>query len=289
MNRKFLAYRIHSIFLITLPFLGACSLAGQIAKDSVEEATSSYSKEHFTLTITLPAKFGFTSKAKYLPKDGGSCTTYNPSLGASVSRQQQKSNTTEAKDTEQTVSTDIPLQYSIAGCAMTLVRVSYEVSAAYGADAWSNDLELAGGTAIKSEVAGDANTPYPDVIEQRGLCAWSFQISTAKAKKNQIEKILTCAAANSNWEVPSDRFQRRKPGGAVFGADIVNKTIHATFKLSTEETPYYQRYWFKVPNGWKPCTGRWNSDREELCTTPPQFRTFIQNGRECSVYPGCDK
>ncbi|MFJ7311946.1 hypothetical protein ACIQVE_04095 [Pseudomonas sp. NPDC098747] len=287
MNNKYFSNSAQAVFFLALPLIGACSFAGQMAKESVEGATSYYSREHFTLTATVPAKFGFTSKAQYSPKQDETCQVYSSGLGGSVTRQQQKSNTVDAKDIEQTVSTDIPLEFKIAGCSMELSRVSYEVTATYGPDDWDHGLEMAGGLSINTESTGNASASYTDLIEQRGLCAWSFQISTAKAKKDQIEKLLSCSAADPNWKVSENRLQRRKPGGALSRNAIANKTIHVTFKLSNDETPSYLRYWVKVPNGWKPCTGRWNSGREELCTTPPQFRTFKQNGRECSVYPGC--
>lgn len=289
MSSKYFSNSAQAAFFLVLPLIGACSFAGQIAKDSVEGATSYYSREHFTLIATVPAKFGFTSKAQYSPKQGETCQVYSSGLGGSVTRQQQKSNTIDAKDIEQTLSTDVPLEFHIADCSMELTRVSYEVNATYGSDAWDHGLEMAGGLSIKTESTDSNATPYPDLIEQRGLCAWSFQISTAKAKKDQIEKLLSCSAADPEWKIPESRLQRRKPGGSFSKKAITDKTIHVTFKLSNDEVPSYLRYWVKVPNGWKPCTGRWNSGREELCTTPPQFRTFKQDGRECTVYPGCNE
>jgi len=288
MNNRNISHSVRTVFFLVLPLIGACSFAGQMAKSSVEGVTSHYSNDHFTLVATIPANFGFTSKAKYSPKDGEKCDVYSPGLGGNVTRQQQKSNTTEAKQVEQTVSTDIPLEYNIADCSMELTSVSYELSGRYGPGSLDRDMELAGGLSV-ADKASITIESAPSVIEQRGICTWYFQISTSKIKKGEIEKILSCEATGPEWEMTHDRFKRRKPGGVIARGDISNKSVHVEFKLSPLEEPYYQNYWIKLPGGWKPCTGRWNSSREELCTSPPQFRTFKLNGRDCSVYPGCNE
>lgn len=288
MSNRYFPHSIRIVFFLVLPLIGACSFAGQIANDSLEGATSYYSDDHFTLVATIPAKFGFTSKAKYSPKDGEKCDIYSPGLGGNVTRQQQKSNTTEAKQVDQTVSTDIPLEYHIAGCSMELTSVSYELNGRYGPGSLDRDLELAGGLSVKDKSSITIESTS-NVIEQRGICTWHFQISTAKIKKGEIEKILSCEATGPEWEMTQDRFKRRKLGGVIARGDLSNKSVHVEFKVSPLEEPYYQNYWIKLPNGWKPCTGRWNSSREELCTSPPQFRTFKLNGRDCSVYPGCNE
>jgi len=268
--------------MAVLPALAGCSFAQQIAESSV----SYYSSDHFTLVATVPANFGFTSKAHYYPKPGQTCEVYSSGLGGYVTRQQQKSNTVEAKAEAQTASTDIPLEYHIAGCSMELTSVSYELSGRYGPGSLDRDMELAGGLSV-ADKASITIESASSVIEQRGICTWYFQISTSKIKKGEIEKILSCEAAGPEWEVTEDRFKRRKPGGVLARSVLADRTVHVEFRLSSAEKPYYQNYWFKALNGWKPCTGRWNSDREELCTTPPLRRKFKQNGRECTVYPNC--
>lgn len=148
MSDRYFPHSVRIVFFLVLPLMGACSFAGQIASNSLEGATSYYSNDHFTLVATIPAKFGFTSKAKYSPKDGKKCDIYSPGLGGKVTRQQQKSNTTEAKQVEQTVSTDIPLEYNIADCSMELTSVSYELSGRYGPGSLDRDMELAGGLSV---------------------------------------------------------------------------------------------------------------------------------------------
>lgn len=286
MTSKYFSCGLQAVFFLALPLVGACSFAGQIAKDSVEGATSYYSREHFTLVATFPAKFGFTSKAQYSPKAGESCQTYSPGLGGSVTRQQQKSNTTEAKDVEQTASTYIPLEFHIADCSMELTRVDYEISGTYGTDAWDHGMDRAGGLLVREKPLQAAKDPSPNVIDQRGLCTWLFQISTAKARKDGIEKILSCNAADNQWSVPEDYFERKKPGGVVYRNNLNQKTVKIRFQLSEIEEPSKDNRWIKTASGWRPCQ---KTEKSERCATPPVFRTFKMNGRDCSIYPACSE
>ncbi|QAY86339.1 hypothetical protein [Pseudomonas arsenicoxydans] len=284
MNNTLFSRSVKSIFFLAFPLMGACSWAGQMAKDSVDGVASKYGSEHFTLIAIIPPNFGFTSKAQYSPKDGESCQVYSPGLGGSVTRQQQKSNKTPAKSTEQTISTEIPLEYQIAGCSMALTRVDYEVNATYGTDAWDHDLEHAGGLAI---VDNELNTV--ESSEQRGLCTWLFQISTAKAKKGEIEKILSCNSADENWQVPESKPARRKPGGVAERSKLPGRTIKLILRQATTERPSIDDTWQKLPEGWKPCLGRGVDDPYGFCRgNTKDFRTFKLNGRECTVYPNCN-
>ncbi|MBK5343940.1 hypothetical protein JFU48_21430 [Pseudomonas sp. TH49] len=283
-NRNF-SHSVRTVFFLVLPLIGACSFAGQMAKDSVEGVTSHYSSDHFILVATIPANFGFTSKAKYSPKKGEKCEVYSPGLGGNVIRQQQKSNNTDAKNVEQTVSTDIPLKYNIADCSMELTRVSYELSASYGTGARDRDLELAGGLTV-TDTRGAQDQVSANASEQRGICSWLFQISTAKAKKDNIEKILSCSAADQNWNVPDDYSKRKKPGGAVARDKLNKKIVTVVFHFSEIEEPSKDNRWIKTNLGWKPCQETAESVR---CGVPPIFRSFKINGRECSIYPTCSE
>jgi hypothetical protein len=51
---------IRSASFLAFPLMGACSTAGQIAKDSAAGATRYYSSEHFTLVTNVPTNFGFS-------------------------------------------------------------------------------------------------------------------------------------------------------------------------------------------------------------------------------------
>ncbi|MFJ2362407.1 hypothetical protein ACIPIN_01590 [Pseudomonas sp. NPDC087697] len=286
MTNNFFSCGFRSVFFLALPMMGACSWAGQMAKDTAEGITSNYGSEHFTLVASLPANFGFTSKAQYTPKEGQDCQVYSPGLGGSVTRQQQKSDKTVAKNTEQTVSTEIPLEYHIAGCAMELARVDYEINATYGPDAWDHGLDHAGGLSVITSSTDSESRSYSNIQEQRALCTWLFQISTAKAKKDGIEKILSCSAADDNWKISSNYFERRKPGGVVNKEVLNQKTVKITFRQSEVEEPSKNNRWIQTATGWKPCQGTATSNR---CASPPIFKTFKMNGRDCAVYPACSE
>lgn len=226
----------------------------------------------------MPANFGFTSKAQYSPKEGQHYKVYSPGLGGWVTRHQQKSDKTAAKGTEQTISTKIPLEYHIAGCAIEVTSVNYEVDATYGPDAWDHDLDHAGGLAI----VGTAPAMTSNGTEQRGLCTWLFQISTEKAKKGEIKKILSCSAADRDWNVPANYRASRKPGKSISREEIKGKEIQLTLRLSNREESSMNNRWIETNQGWLPCQGTKKSDR---CQTPPIFKKFRVGGRECTVYP----
>ncbi|WP_085683733.1 MULTISPECIES: hypothetical protein [unclassified Pseudomonas] len=272
------------IAVAAVPILGGCSFARQMAESSV----SYYSWEHFTLVATVPANFGFTSKASYYPVSGYNCDIYSPGLGGNVTRQQQNSNTTEAKTEPQTVSTDIPLSFHIAGCSMALTRVSYEVSARYGTGSLDSDLELAGGLTARAPTIENSSNKIPDVIEKRGLCSWLFQISKSKATLGEIEKLLSCKAADERWSVSKKKYEKRKPGGSIARNQLAGKTVRIEFRLSTEEFPSVGGTWLKFPEGWKPCLGDGLNDPYGFCTkNNKNFKTFKMNKRECTIYPNC--
>lgn len=221
-----------------LPLLGACSWAGPMAQDSVEGAASYYGREHFTLKAQVPANFGFVSKAQYAPREGQDCSFYSPELGGNMTRRGQKTDRAAAKATEQSVSFEIPFEYHIAGCAMDLTGVDYEVNGTYGSDAWDHGMDQAGGLSVLESLPASAPGFTPaGVQESRGLCTWVFQISTARAKKGQIEKILNCSAANEQWQISADRFKRGKPGGAARRNELPGKTVKVVFRLNPEERP----------------------------------------------------
>jgi hypothetical protein len=270
--------------MAVLTALSGCNFAQQIAESSV----SYYSSDHFTLVATVPANFGFTSKAHYYPKAGQSCEVYSPGLGANVKRQQQKSNATEAKNVEQTVSTDIPLEYHVAGCSMELARVSYEVSGRYGAGSLDRDYELAGGLSVRASTTDNLSQTTPSPIEQRGLCSWLFQISKSKVKPGEIEKLLSCSATDETWLLKKTKYGTRKPGGFIAINRLLNTTVKVEFRVSNEEQPSVGDTWRKFPAGWKPCLGKGPDDPYGFCRgNSKDFKTFKMNNRECTVYPNC--
>lgn len=286
MDSFFLTCGVRTIFFLTLPMVGACACtwAGQATKETVVNATSSYGPEHFILSAELPANLEFTSKAQYSPKRGESCQLYSPGLGGTVTRQQQKTDRAPAKRNEQTVNFDIPLEFHIYDCTMELTRVDTYVGGHYGPTPMDIG-EDGGGISIRDSLTSEKqNNPSVNDPVFRGLCTWMFQLSRARIEKDGISKILSCSAADANWSTSDDIYSHRKPGGVIQRNELAGKKIVMRYKLASEEQPGSTETWGKVSSGWKPCI---ETEKTIRCQTPPAFRTFKMNGRECTVYPGC--
>jgi hypothetical protein len=288
MSSNFFSGSVKSVFFLALPLMGACSWAGQMARDGAEEATSNYGSESFTLVATIPANFGFISKAQYAPRAGQNCKTYSPGLGGEVTRHQQKTDRIDVKNIEQTERFEIPLEYHIAGCVMDLVRVDTNINGQYGI----SSLDIGGdggGFSIKNLPDGNpSNTSDSSEVNFHGVCNWLFQLSVARIKKDGISKILSCSAADEQWNVSEDRFSKSKPGGALNRNVLPGKIIHLVMRYSPEEKPAFEEKWQKFPNGWKPCLGKGINDTYGFCRgNTKDFRTFTMDGRECTIYPGC--
>lgn len=267
-----------SALLLALSLIGGCN--------NLKGATGYYGADSFTLIATTPANFGLTSKSQYSPQVGQDCRTYSAGLGGHVTRRHQKTDEIHVKNVEQTARFDIPLSYRAAGCKMELTRVDVAIEGRYG----TSSLDI-GGDVGGISVTGDpshANSTQPrsENPEFRGLCTWLFQLSIARIEKNGISKILSCSAANTDWSVPSDYYERSKPGGAIQRSSLNGKNVKFTFHLSKDEEPSMLNRWIKTTGGWRPCQGSTTSNR---CQTPPTFRTFKMNGRECTAYPNCNE
>ncbi len=271
-----LVFAKNPALLLALSLMGGCN--------NLSSATGYYGADSFTLIATTPANFWLTSKSQYLPQTGQDCRTYSAGLGGYVTRQHQKTEEIGVKNVEQTARFDIPLSYRISGCKMELTRVDVAIDGRYG----TSSLDI-GGDVGGISVAGDSShvnsaQPWSENLEFRGLCTWFFQLSIARIEKDGISKTLSCSAANTNWSVPNDDFERSKPGGALQRSSLNGKSVRFTFHLSEDEEPAMLNRWIKTNGGWRPCHGSTSSNR---CQTPPTFRTFKMNGRECTVYPNC--
>ncbi|MFH0020375.1 hypothetical protein ACFZAC_02060 [Pseudomonas fluorescens] len=284
MNKPPPSLHIKSLLLLALPLFGACTSAGQIAQSSIEDITSHYGSDSFTLVATAPANFGLTAKSQYSPLAGQDCKAYSAGLGGEVTRRHQKTDQIEVKDIEQTARFDIPLSYRIAGCKMELTRVDMAIDGRYGTSSLDIGGDFGGITIKGNTTTVESSSLANDNSEFRGICTWMFQLSVERIEKDGISKILSCSAANSEWNVPSDYFERNKPGGTVQRSSIKNKEIKFTFRLAKDEEPSMDNRWIKTTEGWKPCQETATSER---CQTPPVFKKFKINGRDCTVYPSC--
>lgn len=280
----FLTRVVKTLFFLTLPMTGACTWAGQTTKEAVLNAASHYGPDHFKLSAVIPANLEFTSKAHYSPSPGESCKFYSSGLGGTVTRQQQKTDHAPAKTTEQTISFDIPLIFYISDCTMKLTKVDTFISGSYGPTPMDVG-EDSGGISIRdSSTSQEHDSVLSKDLVFRGLCTWKFQLSRARIEQDGISKILSCAAADATFGTSNDIYSERKPGGLVQRNELAGKEIVMRYKLAREEQPGSKETWGKVDAGWKPCI---ETDKTIRCQTPPVFKTFKMNGRECTVYPGC--
>ncbi|KQO44075.1 hypothetical protein N5E99_09345 [Pseudomonas chengduensis] len=232
----------------TLPFaLSACS--------SLAPLTG----ERFTLEGELPADFALKAQAHY--DVANNCN----------GRSQARSFESDFQSTPQQYRFNIPVSYRDGLCAMRLGRVGLFIHGRYGDKDWQRTYDNGGLTLVETLPPGAPSFGADGTVTKQAECTWLFQLSKAHSRQGQISKLLNCKGA----------------GAYLVADELPGKTVRLDFQMTGEERPYMRGYWIKTPSGWKPCTGRWGTQFEELCTEPPQFRTFQMNGQECTVYPNC--
>jgi hypothetical protein len=227
--------------------LSACSSLGSLGGKS------------FTLAGELPANFFIKAQAHYY--------VVNDCDG----RQQAKSFSNDFKTQAQPYSFDIPVNYRDGLCELRLARVGLFINGRYGDKDWQQTYDNGGLVIVDKLPEGAPGFQDDSSLTKQAECTWWFQLSKAKSRKGEISKLLNCKGA----------------GAYLLRDELAGKTVRLEFRESLEERPYMKGFWLRTKTGWKPCTGRWNTRFEELCTEPPQFRTFKMNGRECTVYPNC--
>ncbi|WP_260523652.1 MULTISPECIES: hypothetical protein [Pseudomonadaceae] len=212
--------------------------------------------ESFTLEGELPADFALKAQAHY--GAAGSCD----------GRSQTKTFKADFDSHPHEYRLRIPVNYRDGTCDLPLARVGLFINARYGDKDWQQTYDN-GGLTIVDQLPEGAPAFQPDgTLSKTAQCSWLFQISKLEL---ELSKQLSCKSA-----------------GLYLSRDqLPNKTVTLTFKLNDEDRPYLSGYWLDTDTGWKPCTGRWGTRFEELCTDPPQYRTFQMDGRQCTVYPNC--
>lgn len=219
-------------------------------------AVGSLGAESFTLEGELPADFSLKTQAHY-----GAAGTCN-------GRSQTKTFKTDFDSEPHGYRFRIPVSYRDGICDMQLTRVGLFINARYGDKDWQQTYDN-GGLAIVDQLPASAPAFQSDgTLSKTAECSWLFQISKLEL---ELSKQLSCKSA----------------GLYLSRNQLSNKTVKLAFKLNGEDRPYLNGYWLNTGTGWKPCTGRWGTRFEELCTDPPQYRTFQMNGRKCTVYPNC--
>ena len=220
---------------------------------------SSLASESFTLEGELPADFSLKAQAHYGVANG--CD----------GRSQAKSFESGFHSDPQQYRFNIPVSYRDGLCEMRLARVGLFIHGRYGDKDWQQTYDNGSLVIVDKLPEGALGFKANDTLTKQAECSWLFQLSKAHSRQGLISKLLTCKGA----------------GAHLVHDELPGKTVQLAFTLTGDERPYMNGYWLKTRLGWKPCTGRWGTKFEELCTEPPQFRTFEMNGRECTVYPNC--
>lgn len=219
-------------------------------------ALGSVGADTFTLEGELPTDFALRAQAHYGGSDGCS------------GRGHVETFKKEYDKVPHGYQFEIPVSYRDGLCELQLVRVGLFIYGRYGEKDWQQTYDN-GELVVVEELPpnvqpSQANGPLPKLAQ----CSWLFQISKLEL---EVSKMLDCKGA----------------GTYLLRNTLPQKNIRLSFQLSGDDRPYMRNYWKKTATGWKPCTGRWGTRFEELCTTPPQFRTFMMEGRKCTVYPNC--
>lgn len=220
-------------------------------------ALGSVGADTFTFKGELPADFALKAQAHYGASEGcggrGHVETFKKDFDKAPHGYQF----------------EIPVSYRKGLCDLQLVRVGLFIHAKYGEQDWQQSYDN-GELKIVDKLPPNATASNKN-LSKTATCSWLFQISKADSLTGELSKILNCKGAGAY-------IQRTK---------LTNNAFQLQFEQTGEDRPYYRNYWLNTDSGWKPCTGRWGTRFEELCTAPPQFRTFTKDGRICTVYPNC--
>ena len=212
--------------------------------------------DSFTPEGQLPADFSIKAQAHYGVANG--CD----------GRSQAKSFESGFQDDPQHYSFTIPVSYRDGLCEMRLARVGLYIHGRYGDKDWQRTYDNGGLVLVDRLPEGAPNFEADGSLTNQAECTWLFQISKLRL---ELSKLLTCKGA----------------GTYLVASELSGKTVRFNFNTNPQERPYMNGYWLQTPSGWKPCTGRWGTQFEELCTSPPQFRSFQMSGKQCTVYPNC--
>ncbi len=214
--------------------------------------------ERFTFEGELPADFALRAQAHYYVAESN-C----PGL---VSRSQlTKSFETAFHSEPHGYRFAIPVGYRVGICQARLARVGLYIKGRYGDERWQQTYDN-GELRVVDELPEGAATFQPDGhLNKQAVCGWLFQIS---ALRYDISKLLNCKGAGA--------YLRRE--------DLPGKTLRLDFSVDPEEKPARDDTWIRFPKGWKPCLPKPGWQR---CQSPPAFKTFEMDGRECTIYPNC--
>lgn len=241
--------RISTLLLpcLLVTSLSACSALGSLGGET------------FTFEGELPPDFSLKAQAEY--------DVANECSG----RSQVKTFEQDYGESSQQYRFKIPVNYRSGLCEMQLGKVKLFINGRYGEKDWQRTYDNGGLVIVDKLPEGAAAFQANGTFTQTAKCSWLFQLSKAQSRQGEISKLLSCKGAGAHL-----KFNQ-----------IAQKTVRLNFEVDKQEQPYMKGYWLQTQRGWKPCTGRWGTRFEELCTDPPQVRKFMMNDRECTVYPNC--
>ncbi|WXL25705.1 hypothetical protein WG219_20805 [Ectopseudomonas mendocina] len=219
--------------------------------------TESLTAKTFTFKGELPADFSIKAQAHY--------SVANKCVNG---RSKAKSFTTEFQRTAQQYNFDIPVTYRDGLCEMKLARVGLFINGRYGEKDWQQTYDNGELRIVNELPEGAPDFQADNTLIKQAKCTWWFQLSKARAHRDEISKLLNCKGA-----------------GAYLVVDTLpGKAVQLDFHVIPEEEPSHDDTWVKFPEGWKPCLPKpgWPN-----CQKPPVFKTFKMNGQECTVYPNC--
>ncbi|WP_234292956.1 hypothetical protein [Stutzerimonas balearica] len=220
---------------------------------------ASLTGNRFTLEGQLPANFAIRAQAHYGVANG--CE----------GRSQTRSFERDFEDAPHEYRFRIPVSYRDGLCEMQLARVGLFIHGRYGDKDWQRTYDNGSLVLVDTLPKGAPGFDASGTLSKTAECTWLFQLSKARSRKGEVSKLLSCNNAGAYLEY----------------SELTNKTVKLNIETNTKEKPYLRGYWLETSHGWKPCTGRWGTHYEELCTARPLFRKFRMNNRECTVYPNC--
>ena len=228
---------------------------------------------HFTFTADLPPGFAYKAIAVYVPDEGETCTVpggRNTEVGYNLMWWKAYE-----------PNSVIALYRTVSGCPLVLRSINLEIGSIYGESVWDRSYST-GGVAIRYELDEQYKETFNAAGEStfHGQCQWLFR---TMGPKRRIVKILDCKAIDAEGQLGTGH-----PFAGYTLDQLPGKTVRLNVRVDESEEPYYDGFWLKTKEGWRPCTGRWGTENEESCISPPRFTDFMMpDGRRCKVYPSC--
>ena len=177
------------------------------------------SRQQFTLSVEMPGNTSLRANALYIPRPGQrACPYQNPSLQF----ESPASNVTNHSDFS------IPLSYELPDCHLDLSTVDFETLAFHGTDHRQRSQTNSGAIAIRDHLhKGVPGFPASGEKTYRALCDWQNRVANGTVTPEQM---LTCYAADPQWQPLGDKDHPHHVGGALSRQELDGKRIRLKFK-----------------------------------------------------------